>query len=271
MNDISAADVNTQCDVALTDYDAPTRAELTTDIGTVTAAITALNDPTVTEIRTELAAELAFLDVAVSSRLAAASYTDVSANVTSILSNSAAILVDTDELQILVDELVEGSTPNREFTTAALANSTTSGGDATLANQTTIIAALSSGPATIISILDGGTITTKIGDSHTGSSKISLTVTDVGATLHASMTAAGVVEVKMGVSDGSTQLFVGTIVKTEITEAADITTIPITLTTAATATISPSNDYKYDIQYEDGDGDHTPIEGAYNLRSNFAT
>lgn len=44
LENLSAAEVNAEVDAALADYDPPTRAELTTDIGTVTTAISALND-----------------------------------------------------------------------------------------------------------------------------------------------------------------------------------------------------------------------------------
>lgn len=47
LNDISSADVNSACDTALTDYDAPTKAEL--DSG-----LLGLNDPTAVAIRTEI-------------------------------------------------------------------------------------------------------------------------------------------------------------------------------------------------------------------------
>lgn len=46
LNNISAGDVNTQVAAALATYDPPTRAELTSDIGTVASAIAGLNDPT---------------------------------------------------------------------------------------------------------------------------------------------------------------------------------------------------------------------------------
>ena len=50
LENLSAAEVNAEVDAALADYDPPTRAELTTDIGTVTTAISALNDPSAAAI-----------------------------------------------------------------------------------------------------------------------------------------------------------------------------------------------------------------------------
>lgn len=50
LNDISTAEVNAEVDTALADYDAPTRAELTTDIASVLSAISGLSIPTVANI-----------------------------------------------------------------------------------------------------------------------------------------------------------------------------------------------------------------------------
>lgn len=57
LNDLSAAQVNAEADTALADYDPPTRAELTTDIGSVTTAINGLNDPTAAAIAAAVMAE----------------------------------------------------------------------------------------------------------------------------------------------------------------------------------------------------------------------
>ena len=61
------AEVNAEADTALSDYDPPTRTEATSDKAAVIAALPAAA-PTVGQIRTELATELARIDVAVSTR-----------------------------------------------------------------------------------------------------------------------------------------------------------------------------------------------------------
>lgn len=50
LNDLSAADVNAQVDVALADYDPPTRAEATADKDEISGLIAALNDISATDI-----------------------------------------------------------------------------------------------------------------------------------------------------------------------------------------------------------------------------
>ncbi|MEO0496827.1 MAG: hypothetical protein AAF141_05575 [Pseudomonadota bacterium] len=64
LNDVSAADVNAQVDIALADYDGPTRAELASDVASIPAAV-----------RTNLTPELGRIDANVTSRLAAVDYT----------------------------------------------------------------------------------------------------------------------------------------------------------------------------------------------------
>jgi len=232
---------------------------------TLPATLAALNDLDAAGVRTELATELARLDVAVSTRLATAGYTAPSN------SDITTILADTNELQVLLDELVSGTTPNREFTTAALANASATGGDATLANQVTLLASLSGAAVNVISTVDAGTITIKQDDDYIGAHVVNLPVADVGGGLHTFMSAGGTTAIVMGVSDGDTQLFSVAITKGDLAYASDVLTIPIPIAGTDTATVTPSNDYHYDIKYTDGDGDHRPIDGSFCLLPRYAT
>ncbi|MDH3267856.1 MAG: hypothetical protein OEM46_03275, partial [Ignavibacteria bacterium] len=115
LNDLSAAEVNAEVDTALTDYDAPTHAELQSEVNDVQADIAALNDPTAAAIAdavwdedvvaahntadtagaliddlatpNNFKADVSNLDVAVSTRSPESG------------GNIAAILADTNELQ----------------------------------------------------------------------------------------------------------------------------------------------------------------------------
>lgn len=83
LNDISTAEVNTECDTALTDYDAPTKAEL--DSG-----FAALNDPTAASIAD------AVLDEALSGHVVAGS---LGKAVADIETDATDILADTADMQ----------------------------------------------------------------------------------------------------------------------------------------------------------------------------
>lgn len=78
-NDLSAAQVNTEVDTALSDYDGPTQTELTAAVAAgddaTLSAIAALNNLSAAQVRTELSTELGRIDAAVSTRLASAGYT----------------------------------------------------------------------------------------------------------------------------------------------------------------------------------------------------
>lgn len=130
LQDLTAAQVNSECDTALADYGAntttpPTAAAIrqemdanSTDLDSIISYVDELES----RLTAARAALLDNLDAAITTRLATSGYTAPdNASITLILS-------DTDFLQTLLAELITGTTPNRQYTTTALANAPSGGG-----------------------------------------------------------------------------------------------------------------------------------------------
>lgn len=99
-NDLSAAQVNTECDTALTDYDPPTRTEATADKDAIIVQV----DANETKIDT-------LLTRATELRLAELDPANIPTDIANVKGDTAAILVDTNETQTkLPTNFIMGST-----------------------------------------------------------------------------------------------------------------------------------------------------------------
>jgi hypothetical protein len=135
----------------------------------------------------------------------------------------------------------------------------------TLTNQNTMLSQLSGSTIAVNqNPSPGGKIEIKSNDDYTVASgnSISLAVTDVGAVLHTQMTAALVASISIGFRmvgpGGASGDITGTIAKANITEASDVTTIPIEITNTQTTGKTPG-EYQWDIQLKLTSGKYVTV------------
>jgi len=161
------------------------------------------------------------------------------------------------------------------YTTASLQNAQSgTGGDATVAKQDLILAALNGGTIDVVSNVDsGGDVTIYLGDDDTGDDVILIPVPDVGGTLRTFLQSASVASVIFGSGRlGVANQITGTITAGDITYSTDVSTIPVAITSANKAGAIVADDYRYHIKSVDSGGaEHVEVDGALELKAELAT